>query len=55
MGQKKSDRFRRGLKRLKVAGAKLLKSSTLLRLVFTSAPAIFRLVRWFDRNFGDGS
>lgn len=55
MARKKCDRFRRGLKRLKTAGARLLMSATLLRWVFATAPVIFRLVRWLDRNFGDGS
>lgn len=55
MARKEGDRFRRGLKRLKTAGARLLKSPTLLRWVFTTAPAVFRILRWLNRNFGDGS
>jgi hypothetical protein len=55
MPPKKCDRFRRGLKRLRTKGARLLMSPTLLRFVFTTAPMIFRFVRWVHRNFGDGS
>jgi len=55
MAQNEGDWFRRGLNRLRRDGARLLRSPTLLRIVFTAAPTIFRLVRWVDRNFGDGS
>lgn len=55
MARDKCDWFRRGLKRLTARGAYVLKSPALLRLVFATAPAVYRFVRWLHRNFGDGS
>jgi hypothetical protein len=47
------DRPRRRLKRWRRRVGKLLKSPTLLRIAFASAPYIFRLVRWIERNIGN--
>lgn len=44
------DRPQRRLKRWKRISARLLMSPTLLRIVFVSAPYIYRLVRWLERN-----
>lgn len=46
------DRPRRGLKKWKQKAAQLLMSPTLLRIVFVSAPYVYRFVRWIERNIG---
>jgi len=48
------DRPRRRLKRWRQKAARLLMSPTLLRVALAAAPYIYRLVRWIERNTGNG-